>query len=125
MRDEPMRAVAHACAENGPWNVVVMSEPFGPGDEPRLERIFALVTDTTGVVIVGPQGRRTRGTVIAAIEQVERLDPMLNAAERIAGTTGAEGSCFSSATSPMRSIGSTARCGLRWASAKARRSRPC
>jgi hypothetical protein len=94
MRDEPMHAVAHACAENGPWNVVSMAEPFGPGDEPRLARIFAEVTDTTGVVIVGPQARRTQGTVIAAIEQVERLDPMLNAAERFAGVTGGDVKLF-------------------------------
>lgn len=90
MRDDPMRAVAHACAENGPWNVVVMAEPFGPGDEPRLARIFADVTDTTGVVIVGPHARPTRGPVVAAVEEVERLDPMLNAAERFAEVTGGE-----------------------------------
>ncbi len=28
VRDDPLRAVANACAENGPWNVVTLGEPF-------------------------------------------------------------------------------------------------
>jgi hypothetical protein len=90
MRDTPLRAVAQACAENGPWNVVVLGEPIGPHGAHRLAQTFAEVTDTTGVVVVGPVARRTQGPVLVALEQVERLDPMLRAAERLAGITGHE-----------------------------------
>lgn len=88
MRDDPLRAVASACAENGPWNVVAIAEPFGAGDEKRLSQLFADVRDTTGVVIAGPLARRTQGPVVAVIEQFDRLGPMLKAAERLAGVTG-------------------------------------
>ena len=29
IRDEPLRALAITCADCGPWNVVVLAEPFG------------------------------------------------------------------------------------------------
>jgi hypothetical protein len=90
VRDDPLSAVARACAENGPWNVVTIAEPFGAGDEARLYEVFANVVDTTGVVIVGPTARRTQGPVVVVVEQFERLEPMLRAAERLAGVTGGD-----------------------------------
>jgi hypothetical protein len=90
VRDDPLNAVANACAENGPWNVVAIAEPFGAGDEKRLAQVFASVLDTTGVVIAGPLARRTQGPVIAAVEQFERVGPMLKAAERLAVVTGGD-----------------------------------
>jgi hypothetical protein len=90
VRDDPLSAVASACAENGPWNMVAIAEPFGSGDEKRLAQVFAQVLDTTGVVIAGPLARRTQGPVIAAVEQFERLGPMLKAAERLASVTAGE-----------------------------------
>jgi hypothetical protein len=88
VRDDPLNAVAKACAENGPWNVVAIAEPIGAGDEKRLAQVFASVLDTTGVVVAGPLARRTRGPVVVALEQFERVGPMLRAAERLAGVTG-------------------------------------
>lgn len=90
VRDDPLSAVAKACAENGPWNVVTLAEPFCAGDEARLGDVFAKVADTTGVVIAGPLARRTRGPVVVLVEQFERLEPMLRAAERLAGVTGGD-----------------------------------
>ena len=90
VRDDPLSAVASACAENGPWNVVAIAEPFGAGDEKRLAQVFASVLDTTGVVIAGPLARRTQGPVVAAVEKFERLGPMLKAAERLAAVTGGD-----------------------------------
>ena len=90
VRDDPLSAVASACADNGPWNVVAIAEPFGAGDEKRLAQVFASVLDTTGVVIAGPLARRTQGPVVAAVEQFERLGPMLKAAERLAAVTGGD-----------------------------------
>ena len=54
------RALATACAENGPWNVVALADPFTPGDGEALRLIFDSVTATTGLVIVGPQAKRSR-----------------------------------------------------------------
>jgi hypothetical protein len=90
VRDDPLSAVANACAEKGPWNMVAIAEPIGSGDEKRLAQVFAQVLDTTGVVIAGPLARRTQGPVIAAVEQFERLGPMLKAAERLASVTAGE-----------------------------------
>lgn len=90
VRDEPLRAVARACAENGPWNLIVMGEPLGPGDESRLSEVFERVRDTTGAVITGPLASRTRGSVLAAVEDFERLGPMLKAAQRLAAPIGGD-----------------------------------
>ncbi len=60
VRDDPLSAVASACAEKGPWNVVAIAETFGAGDEKRLAQVFASVIDTTGVVIAGTLGASAR-----------------------------------------------------------------
>src|SRR5690606_36030930 len=61
VRDETLRALARACADNGPWNVVIVGEPLASGDAARLADLFATVRDTTGAVVVGPLGARTKG----------------------------------------------------------------
>lgn len=88
VRDDPLRALARACTERGPWNVVAVAEPFGPGNEERLRELFATVLGTTGVVITGLMARRTQGPVVAAVEEIERLGPMLKAAERLKEVSG-------------------------------------
>ncbi|MFA5952071.1 MAG: hypothetical protein WC807_17500 [Hyphomicrobium sp.] len=90
VRDEPARALAKACAEKGPWNVVTLGEPFGATDEGALSELFQTVDATTGFVITGPKARRTKGPVVALVEEVERLPSMLRAAERLASVTGGE-----------------------------------
>jgi len=88
VRDDPLGAVAKACAENGPWNVVAIAEPFAATDDKRLREVFANVSDTTGVVVAGRAARSLSGPVIAAVEHFERLVPMLKAAERLARAGG-------------------------------------
>jgi hypothetical protein len=90
VRDEPLRGLARACAENGPWNVVVVGEPLAPSDEARLAELFERVRDTTGAVIVGPLARRTQGPVVAVVEEFERRGPMLKAAQRLTTVTGGD-----------------------------------
>jgi nucleotide-binding universal stress UspA family protein len=90
VRDEPMRAVARACAENGPWNLVVVGEPLRAGDEMRLCGLFEEVRDTTGAVITGPLACRTRGPVVAVVEEFDRLGPMLKTAQRLAAVAGGD-----------------------------------
>jgi hypothetical protein len=90
VRDRPLRALSRACIENGPWNLVVVGEALGPGDEERLSALFEQVRDTTGAVVTGPSSRRTRGPVLAVVEEFERLGPMLKAAQRLAPVAGGE-----------------------------------
>ena len=90
VRDEPVNAVARACAECGPWNVVALAEPLGPGSPAMLRELFAAVAGTTGIVLVGPNARRTSGPVIAEVEDIADLEPMLRTAERLVAVTGAE-----------------------------------
>ncbi len=90
MRDDPLGALAKACAENGPWNVVAIAEPFAATDDKRLREVFASVSDTTGVMVAGPAARSSPGPVVAAVEHFERLGPMLKAAERLARAADSE-----------------------------------
>lgn len=84
MRDESLRALAVACAECGPWNVIVLADPVGPGDRAAIASMLADVAAATGVILVGRQARRIDGPVVVAIEDVAHLPPMLRAARRLA-----------------------------------------
>lgn len=84
-RDEPLAAIAASCAENGPWNVVVLGEPIAVGTESLVVELFETIADVTGVVAVGTGAAQTLGPVIAVIEQLAHVQPMLRAAERLAG----------------------------------------
>jgi hypothetical protein len=90
VRDEPVHALAAACAECGPWNVVALAEPFGSATSESLRRLFDMVADATGVILVGPRARRTAGPVIIAIEEVDRLPALVRTAERLARVTNGE-----------------------------------
>lgn len=90
VRAEPVTALAQACAENGPWNVVTVGSPIRRGVETGLAELFEAVHATTGIVVAGPKARRTHGPVIAVVEELERVVPMMRAAERIATATGGD-----------------------------------
>ncbi len=90
VRGETVRALATACAECGPWNVVALAEPFTPYHGAALRELFEAVTGTTGIVLVGPRARRTSGPIIAAVEDIDRLPGMLRAAERLSGVLPGE-----------------------------------
>jgi hypothetical protein len=85
VRDEPMEALARACASAGPWNVIVMGEPFAPHDGRLLGEILARVRDATGLVTIGPRTRRTSGPVVVAVEDPEHVVSMMRTAERLVG----------------------------------------
>lgn len=90
VRDEPLRALSIACAETGPWNVVALGEPFSGSNGSMLKQMLVEIAGATGLVLVGPQARRTTGPVIVAVEEVGQLASMLKAAERLAALDGAE-----------------------------------
>lgn len=88
VRDDPIAALASTCAECGPWNVVALAEPIGTMSGEALRQLFEAVSDATGLVIVGPNARRTSGPVIVAVEDIDRLPSMVRAGERLASATG-------------------------------------
>lgn len=83
MRDEPVRAMAVACAECGPWNVIVVSEPFGAKEGPKIAELLDAISASTGVVIVGPKATTHSGRILVAVEDIDRLSQMVRAAERM------------------------------------------
>lgn len=90
VRDEPVRALAEVCAQCGPWNVVALAEPFTAAHVHAIGELFARVADATGIVVVGGKTRRTAGPVVVIGEEVERLPPMLRAADRLAAAMGSD-----------------------------------
>ena len=90
VKDEPIQALASACAQRGPWNVVALGEALTSNSCVALRELFANVTDTTGIVIAGPNSKRTDGPIIVAVEDTERLPGMLPAASRLSELNGSD-----------------------------------
>jgi hypothetical protein len=90
MRDEPLKALARACAECGPWNVVAIADPFTSPSFPSVSDFFETIADVTGLVVVGPDARRAKGALIVACEDIDLLPGMLRAADRIAAVDEAQ-----------------------------------
>jgi hypothetical protein len=84
VRDEPLRAIAVACAETGPWNVVVLAEPLAPGDAGFLKQLMLEIDGATGLGLVGPKAQRCNGPAIIVVEDTDLLPGMLMTAERMA-----------------------------------------
>jgi hypothetical protein len=89
-RDEPLRALAIACAESGPWNVVALADPLTAGNGGMLKQLLLEVAGATGLVLVGPKGSRVTGPAVVAVEDTAELPAMLRAAERLAALDKAE-----------------------------------
>lgn len=82
-RDETLRALAVACAENGPWNMIVLGDAFGPYDQHMLAQTLGEIAGTTALVAVGPRASRSTGPIVLLVESADRLDGMLRLAERL------------------------------------------
>lgn len=80
-------ALAGACAERGPWNMVALGEPLANHDRVKLREMFSTVWGTTGFVLTGPKAKRTTGPVVAVVEDIERFSPLLRTAEHLAAAT--------------------------------------
>ena len=84
VRDEPVHALAAACAQRGPWNVIALAEALAASSCTSIRELFDAVPDTTGLILAGPNSHRSEGPVIVAVEDLERLPGMMHAAERLA-----------------------------------------
>jgi hypothetical protein len=70
--------------------VVTLGRTLDAEGSDELQELFHGVEGTTGFVVTGAKARCTEGPVIAIIEDLERVPPMLRAAERLASATGGE-----------------------------------
>ncbi|MGE0630192.1 MAG: hypothetical protein AB7O43_20550, partial [Hyphomicrobiaceae bacterium] len=87
IRDDPVSALAAACAENGPWNLVALAEPFTSPNCPAISTLFDRIADTTGLLVVGPRALRAKGRIVLALERAELLNAMLATAERLSSVS--------------------------------------
>lgn len=83
VRDEPFAALARACAERGPWNVIALGGTVDGTSGDALRRMFDTVHDTTGVIVAGPRARGQAGPLVVVLEDVTQLEPMLRTAKRL------------------------------------------
>lgn len=83
VRNEPVEALAQACAARGPWNVVALAEPLGRQNGAALAHLFASVPGTTGLILVGPMAKRVRGRIVAIVEDIADFEPILRTARRL------------------------------------------
>ena len=88
VRDEPVQALASACARKGPWNVIALAETFGTIASSTIEEVFDTVQDATGVILVGPNARAMSGPIVVAVDDTQHLPAMLRTAERMAEAGG-------------------------------------
>ena len=99
VRDDPLRALAITCADCGPWNVVVLAEPFSASSGAEIARLLDNVEDATGLVLVGPRARRLSGPVVMMLEDIDALAGMLRAGDRL--VEGAETELVLAIVPPM------------------------
>jgi hypothetical protein len=88
VRSDPVEALATACAESGPWNVVALAEPIAPGDGSVLRRLFLDVPGTTALLVVGPTAKRTSGRIVGLVEDIDHLEAVLRASRRLFEASG-------------------------------------
>lgn len=85
VRGEAVSALADACTQCGPWNVIALAGQLASPSFPALEQLFDRISDATGLIVVGPRVCRLAGPVLVALENAEHLSGMLHAADRLAG----------------------------------------
>ncbi len=88
-RDTPIGALQTACSHSGPWNIVVCAEPVSTASQSAaLSAIMAEVFGTTGTIAASRTAQWRKGPIIAAVEDIDRFNGMLRAAQRLAAVDG-------------------------------------
>lgn len=83
VRDDPVQALARACRECGPWNVIALADSTMPATGEAIRELFDQILDTTGIVLTGPNARSIQGPIVVALEDAAHLESMVRAAERL------------------------------------------
>ena len=89
VRDDVIGALATACAERGPWNIIVFAESILDDHRAGLVGDTAThVLGTTGLVAAGRSAVWHNGPIVIALEESDRLSGMVRAAQRLAAVAG-------------------------------------
>ncbi|MEO1720693.1 MAG: hypothetical protein AAFR23_10775, partial [Pseudomonadota bacterium] len=83
-RDTMHDAVAGACAADGPWNVVAVSDALSRESFAEIEAMLATSKELTGVLVSGSKAGHHAETVIAVVDRSAYLTSVLRTANRIA-----------------------------------------
>jgi hypothetical protein len=83
-------ALAAACQAHGPWNVVALADPQTDMDGASLDRWFAGIPDTTGLIVVTAAARRSTGRIVALVEDIADFEAVLRTARRLLAVTDGE-----------------------------------
>ncbi len=63
--------------------LIASGEPLSAIEAARLSHILNDVEEVAGVLITGPRAQRSRGPIVVAVEEAERILPLLGTAERL------------------------------------------
>jgi hypothetical protein len=89
VRDQTIPALQAACAQRGPWNIIVFAEPIVGADKSELlSAAVSQVWGTTGYIATGALCAWRPGPIVVAIEDIDHLTGMIRAAERLAAVAG-------------------------------------
>lgn len=89
VRDQIIPALQAACAQRGPWNIIVFAESIiGSEKSELLSAAVSKVWGTTGYIATGALCAWRAGPIVVAIEDIDHLTGMVRAAERLAAVAG-------------------------------------
>jgi hypothetical protein len=88
-RDNLDTALARACTETGPWNIVVLCETAS-GDAQNSSSILSSGGGATALVSCGPRAKHQAGPVLILLSDASRLSGMLRTARRLNRIDGDE-----------------------------------
>lgn len=79
-------ALARACAERGPWNIVAFGEPIVDAEGAEMvAEALSNVFGATGYIVAGRRARWSHGPIIVVAEDTDRLSGQLRVARGLAG----------------------------------------
>jgi len=82
VRDEPVHAMREASSKA---SILVLGEPVTPSGHRELDMLMSCLAGVMGCLLVGTGARRSKGRIVAVIDQPERLEDILKTAARFAG----------------------------------------
>ncbi len=78
-------ALARACGERGPWNIVAFGEPVETAETAELVRdAIATVYGATGYIVAARRARWSSGPILVAAEDIDRVAGQLRVARGLA-----------------------------------------
>lgn len=83
IRDLLDAAIAIACAENGPWNIVVMGDAIAAQGLLKCIDLLERTAGLTAIWTAPSKSRPSDGPIIIAVDQDDNLQQMLRFAERL------------------------------------------